>query len=390
MSNTASDSFQSSSFSFSSFDASMMARAFRLAEKGRYSTTPNPHVGCVIVDQNQKLVGEGFHLKAGLAHAEVNALAQAKELAKGACAYVTLEPCAHTNRTGPCAEALVKAGIKRVVIACTDPNPNVAGKGIAILKAAGVEVQSGLMQETGTRLNEHFFYRMQHNMPFVTVKLAASIDGKTALANGESKWITGADARRDVQHQRAQSCAILSGAGTVIADNPSLNVRAHELSSQVAEQFSWREQQPLRVVIDGQNKLDSASFLMLSDEAPTLVYNLEPNSKLNSTQLRQQVVAKQMQANRDYVDLRAVMLDLAKQQINRVWVEAGAQLTGVLFDMGLVNELIVYQAPMLLGQQARHLTNYNSPSYLNQALAGNIVDVRKIGADTRTIIRFNR
>lgn len=374
---------------FSSFDAAMMARAFRLAEQGLYSTTPNPQVGCVIVDQQQQIVGEGFHLKAGQAHAEVNALAQAGALAKGGCAYVTLEPCAHTNRTGPCAVALVKAGIQQVVIACTDPNPKVAGKGIAILEAAGITVKQGLMQSTGKGLNEYFFYRMQHKLPFVTVKLAASIDGKTALASGESKWITSADARRDVQRQRAQSCAILSGADTIIADNPKLNVRTNELSPDVAARFNWREQQPLRVVIDSQNRLASLKYQMLSDQQSTLVYNLEHNAALSSSNLTQQQVKSHVSDNRSFVDLQAVMQALGEQQINRLWVEAGAKLSGALFNAGLVNELIVYQAPMLLGVQSRHLTQYTSPVLLQHAVKGSVVDVRKIGPDTRTTIRFN-
>ena len=374
---------------FTPFDAQMMALAFRLAQKGTYSTTPNPHVGCVIVGENKQVVGEGFHLKAGQAHAEVNALQQAGTLAKDACAYVTLEPCAHTNRTGPCAKALVNAGVKRVVIACTDPNPKVAGKGIAILEQAGILVQSGLMEEQGKKLNEHFFHRMHNNKPFVTVKLAASIDGKTALENGESKWITSPQARRDVQAQRASSCAILSGADTVIADNPQLNVRVNELESAIAEQFLWREQQPLRVIIDSQNRLDAKAYKLFNDAHPSLVYNLAHNENLNHAQVTQKQLPSIKGGSREFVDLHALMSSLGELQINRLWVEGGASLSGALLDHNLVDELIIYQAPVLLGKQGRHLTNFTSPQVLSNARKGKITDLTKVGPDIRTTIRFN-
>lgn len=374
---------------FTPFDARMMARAFRLAQKGNYSTTPNPHVGCVIVAENKQIVGEGFHVKAGQAHAEVNALQQAGALAKGACAYVTLEPCAHTNRTGPCANALVNAGVQRVVIACTDPNPKVAGKGITILEQAGIRTQVGLMEEQGQKLNEHFFYRMRHNKPFVTVKLAASFDGKTALENGESKWITSPQARRDVQVQRASSCAILSGADTVIADNPQLNVRIDELDKTIAQQFLWREQQPLRVIIDSQNRLDSSAYKLLNDANPSLVYNIAQNEKLNHAQVTQTQLPSVKACGREFVDLHALMSSLGELQINRLWVEGGASLSGALLDKGLVDELIVYQAPVLLGKQGRHLTNFTSPQHLSDARKGEITDLTKVGPDIRTTIRFN-
>ncbi len=380
---------------FSAFDARIMARAFKLAEQGIYSTTPNPHVGCVIVDLNQQIIGEGFHKKAGTPHAEVHALNQAGVLAKGATAYVTLEPCAHTNRTGPCALALVRAGVAEVVIACVDPNPEVAGKGIAILEQAGIKVRVGLMQQIGDALNAHFFFRMQHNRPFVTVKLAASIDGRTALADGQSKWITGPLARHDVQGHRAKACAILTGADTVIADNPHMNVRVDELPSSMAEKFAWREQQPLRVVTDSQNRLVAKQFQMFNDLQPCLVYNLAPNEALinadkqNAYVKQQQIPAKIVHdTGAAKLDLQLLMRDLAQKQINHVWVEAGAALTGALFDNKLVDELIVYQAPMLLGNTARPLTDYTSPTALNDALKGHVTEVKKLGLDTKTRIRF--
>jgi diaminohydroxyphosphoribosylaminopyrimidine deaminase/5-amino-6-(5-phosphoribosylamino)uracil reductase len=214
---------------FSAFDAEMMARALSLARKGIYSTTPNPHVGCVLVSPDGNIIAEGFHQKAGDAHAEVNALQKAGTESIGATAYVTLEPCSHQGKTGPCALALIDAKIQKVIIACRDPNPNVNGSGIDMLQEAGIEVSIGLMESTALKINAAFFTRMHLRRPLITVKLAASLDGKTALASGESQWITSKQARTDVQHYRASACAILSGADTVIADNPKLNVRPNEL-----------------------------------------------------------------------------------------------------------------------------------------------------------------
>lgn len=361
-----------------------MLRALELAELGRYSTTPNPHVGCVIVDSQQKIVGEGYHQKAGEAHAEINALNQAKDLAIDASAYVTLEPCAHTNRTGPCAVALVKSGIKRVVIACTDPNPKVAGKGIGILRDAGIQVDVGLCEDKALHLNRAFFCRMIHQRPFITVKLAASLDGKTALADGQSKWITGPLARKDVQQLRAQSCAILSGADTVIADDPRLNVR--QLEDSVAELFARRAAQPLRVIIDSKNRLNE-TYGLFNDGHPVLVYNGQDNDNFHSPHIMQSHI-EPSSTDDGYLSLQAVMKDLAKREVNHLWVEAGAKLTGALFNANLVDELILYQAPKLLGQEARGLTNVQSPALLEQVKTGRITDVRLIGDDSRTILCF--
>ena len=233
-----------------------MLRALELAAKGRYSTTPNPRVGAVIVDDAGQLVGEGYHQKSGEAHAEVHALRQAKDKAKGATCYVTLEPCSHMGKTPPCADALIAAGVKKVIIASVDANPLVNHNGIAKLKQAGIAVETGLLKDQADDLNRAFFHRMQHAMPWVTVKLASSLDGKTALANGVSKWITGEKARADVQDLRAQSCAILSGADTVLADNPQLNVRPSLLSKEAQTAFAYRQKQPLRVLVDSKNRLN--------------------------------------------------------------------------------------------------------------------------------------
>lgn len=385
---------------FTAFEKQMMALAIELASKGQYSTTPNPIVGCVVVDNNQTIVGQGFHQRAGEAHAEVNALAQAGELARGATVFVTLEPCAHTGRTGPCALALVEAGVSDVVVACTDPNPLVAGKGIAILKNANIKVRLGLLESEAQMLNRYFFHRLKHKRPFVTVKLAASLDGKTALENGESKWITGPNARADVQVERARACAILSGADTVLHDNPQLNVRPDTLPTEVAQGFAWRQKQPLRVIVDGQNRLDS-SFNVLNDGQATVVYNHVFNVNIQdsaSTQVQlrsddkavdgQETEQSTMNTTAGHVSLKLLLNDLADKNINHVWVEAGASLTGALFDAGLVDCVILYQAPKLLGSSARGLTNCESPDVLAKAMTGKVTSVELIGQDVKMTVDF--
>ena len=377
---------------FTVFDAKMMARALKLAEKGRYSTTPNPHVGCVITNANAEIVGEGFHKKAGEGHAEVMALAQAGENAKGATAYVTLEPCAHYGKTPPCAQALIDANIKRVVVACVDPNKQVAGKGIAMLEQAGVDVTLGLLQESALALNNMFFFRLKHKRPFITLKLAASLDGKTALENGESKWITSPHARADVQRHRATACAILTGTDTVIADNPQLNVRCDELPKRVKEQFLWRDSQPLRIVLDSKNRLNARALTIFTDGHPTLVYNLHNNEYLHEQQgsaFSQKQMPAHINGRGSFVDLHAVLSDLGNREINHLWVETGESLSGALFDAGLVDQLILYQAPKILGSAARGLTACLSKDTLDRAVEGTISSVNVIGPDTKTVIDFH-
>lgn len=377
---------------FSANDAKMMARALKLARKGKQSTTPNPHVGCVIINSQQQIIGEGFHKKAGEGHAEAVALQQLKGMADGATAYVTLEPCAHHGQTPPCAQALIDAKIKRVVVACTDPNPLVSGKGIAMLLSAGIEVSLGLMHASAMALNKAFFFRMQHKRPFITVKLAASLDGKTALANGHSKWITGPLARADVQRHRAGACAILTGADTVIADNPKLNVRVEELPPDLSEQFLWRGRQPLRVVIDSQNRLSASKYQIFQDGHQTLVYNVNNNADLPNLagiSYSQKQLGTVQQHTREYIDLTAVLTDLHNMGINQLWVEAGQKLSGALFDSGVVDQLILYQAPKILGSSAKGLTRVTAKSNLCQALTGEVSFVGVLGSDTKTIIEFS-
>lgn len=377
---------------FSVFDAEMMARALNLARKGMYSTTPNPHVGCVLVSPEGNIIAEGFHQKAGEAHAEVNALQVAGAKSNGATAYVTLEPCAHQGKTGPCALALVNAKIKKVIIACRDPNPSVNGSGIDILKEAGIEVSIGLMESTALQVNVAFFTRMNLQRPLITVKLAASLDGKTALASGESQWITSKQARADVQQYRAGACAILSGADTVIADNPKLNVRPNELDEIIADQFSWRGSQPLRVIIDSQNRLSQEKYEMFNDGQACLVYNSQANFALgtdNTKCVSQQQVGTIKIGNREYVDLKIVLADLANRGINHLWVEAGAKLSGALFDLDLVDNLVLYQAPKILGSSAKGLTQASAKNSLDEALCGEVISVSKVGPDIKTLIKFS-
>ena len=377
---------------FSIFDAQMMARAIKLAQRGIYSTTPNPHVGCVITNANNEIIGEGFHQKAGGDHAEVVALEQAEETTTGATAYVTLEPCAHYGKTPPCAQALIDAKVSKVIVACIDPNNQVSGKGIAMLQKAGIEVKLGLMKQTALALNKTFFFALAHDRPYVSVKLAASLDGKTALENGQSKWITSPQARKDVQTYRAQACAIFTGTDTVIADNPQLNVRPDELPSHIKEQFLWRKAQPLRVIVDSGNRLSANTFIVFNDAQPTLVYNLCKNDNLPAIEgvsYCQQQVPAVLLGGREFVDLRAVMSDLKTRGINHLWVEAGEHLTGALLNLALVDELVLYQAPKILGQSARGLTCATSKSTLEQALTGKIESVSLVGPDTKTVIEFS-
>ncbi len=373
---------------FTTDDAKFMARALKLAEKGRHSTTPNPQVGCVIVSSQGEVIGEGFHKTAGQAHAEVYALKQAGDKAKGATVYVTLEPCSHTGRTPPCADALIKAGVKKVIISAIDPNPEVSGGGIERLKTANIEVISGLQAEASFKQNEKFFHRMSFNKPFITVKLASSLDGKTALANGKSKWITSKEARLDVQKHRATACAILTGADTVIADNPAMNIRTNELTKDLAEQVGARANPLLRVIIDGKNRLNQSAYQIFDQNiAPTIVYNLNVNNKI-STALQSQVGAQPNSSNQ-FVCLETLFAALAKKEINHVWVEAGPTLAGALIGLGLVNRLVLYQAPLILGDKAKSLINLHEITELGQAKKARIVEQKRVGPDTKTVFNFD-
>lgn len=362
---------------FSAHDNKMMALALKHAAKGIYTSTPNPNVGCVIVDSSNQIVGQGWHKKAGTAHAEVHALNEAGSKAKGGTAYVTLEPCSHFGRTPPCAQALIDAGISRVVTAMIDPNPKVAGSGLAMLANHGIEIAQGLMAEQAELLNRGFITRMKTGKPWVTVKLASSLDGKTALSNGQSKWITGPLARQDVMRHRAVCCAILSGSGTVIADNPSLNVRFNELGQMPSTFDETNLRQPARIVLDGKNQL-SGKYQLFDLPGNKYVINRQINPNLDSN-----IVQIQVDANGNKLDLHAVMRELGKLEINNLWVEAGGLLAGALVQNSLVDELILYQAPKLLGDRGQNLFVMDELTQMGQAVMLEWSSVKRIGTDVK-------
>lgn len=359
-------------------DEKYMARAFELARLGRFTTTPNPNVGCVIV-RDGEIVGEGYHHKAGGPHAEVHALRMAGERAKGATAYVTLEPCSHHGRTPPCADALVAAGVARVVASMQDPNPEVAGRGLYRLKQTGIDVSHGLMHSEAEAINLGFLKRMRTGFPYVQLKMAASLDGRTAMASGESQWITSPAARADVQRFRAQSSAILSSSATVLADDPSLNVRWDELDSDTQRIYPQENmRQPLRIVIDSQNRV-TPQHKLVNQAGETWLARIAADQQNWPESTQQWVVP----ARDNRVDLVLMMMQLAKRQINTVWVEAGAELAGALLQAGLVDELIVYMAPKLLGEHGRALCVLPGLQSLSDAPQFTLNDVRQVGPDLR-------
>lgn len=364
---------------FSNFDHQMMAKAISLAKKGQFTTAPNPNVGCVIV-RDGVIVGEGYHYRAGEPHAEVFALRQAGEQAEGSTAYVTLEPCSHFGRTPPCAEALVKAKVSKVICAMQDPNPRVAGRGIELLKEAGIEVEVGLLESDAIALNPAFIKVMRQGKPFVQLKLAASLDGQTALSNGESQWITSAEARRDVQRFRALSGAVLSTSKTVVMDNASLNVRWQSLPDSVKKVYPESElRQPVRVILDKNLKLTKE--LALYQSSGTIVQV----SDSNEGELK---VGLDEKGN---LSLEGVIEQLHKQyQINHVWVEAGATLASSLIQNHLVDELIIYLAPKLMGADGRGLIQHLGLESMSQVVDLVITDVRMVGPDLRIIARVQQ
>lgn len=365
---------------FSDHDRRHMRRALELALRGLYSTDPNPRVGCVLVSDG-KTVGEGWHERAGEAHAEVHALRAAGEAARAATAYVTLEPCAGHGRTPPCVQALLAAGVARVVFAAADPNPRMQG-GAALLRAGGVQVDAGLLADEAHQLNPGFFQRLERGMPWVRVKVGASLDGRTALANGASRWITNEASREDVQTWRARSSAILTGIGTVLADDPTLNVRLPAAS-----------RQPLRVVLDSALRIP-AEAKILNVEGSSLIFVAADTHRDLSAQADYAQRAATLQARGAKIlgvaqqtvgrlDLRMMLARLAELAVNEVWVEAGARLTGAFIAAGLVDELIVYLAPTLLGPDARPLAELPSIADLAQRRSFRLGGIERFGDDLR-------
>lgn len=350
----------------------MMAHAVRLAERGGWTTRPNPMVGCVIA-RGDEVVGEGWHARAGQPHAEVFALRAAGERARGSTAYVTLEPCAHHGRTPPCADALIDAGVARVVVAVRDPNPKVAGAGAERLRAAGIVVESGLMEDEARELNRGFLSRIERGRPWLRVKLAMSLDGRTALANGDSMWITGEAARADVQRWRARSGAILTGSGTVLADDPQLTARVPEADIAPV----------LRVVLDRQLRTPAGAHL-LAGGAPTLFFHaadVAPDVRFS------QVECEPLPEDEGGLSLVAALERLAAREINEVQVEAGPTLAGTLFVQGLVDELLLYLAPVFLGSDARALLTLPPLTDMAERWRLRTVDERRVGEDWRLLLR---
>ncbi len=357
---------------FTQQDYEFMQRALRLAEKGLYTTDPNPRVGCVLVREG-KVVGEGWHQVAGGPHAEIVALQQAGEQARGATAYVTLEPCCHHGKTPPCSDALIDAGVVRVIAAMADPNPQVAGSGLAQLSQAGIETACGLLQAQAEALNPGFVQRMREGRPLVRCKLAMSLDGRTAMASGESKWITGVGAREDVHRLRARSSAIMSGIGTILKDDPSLTAR---LEGEEALH------QPLRIILDPHlSTPEDAKFLR------------QPGESLIVTACTEKAVQERLRAagaevlclpnGGDMIDLAALMRVLAEREVNEILMETGATLSGAVLHAGIIDELIVYMAPKLMGDNARGLFHTPGLETLADAIELEIREIRAVGDDWR-------
>ena len=363
---------------WSGADYRWMSRALQLAWRGLYGAHPNPRVGCVLT-QDEAVVGEGWHENAGGPHAEARALEQAGVRARGAACYVTLEPCAHQGRTPPCAQALIEAGVGRVVVAVPDPDPRVRGRGLAALRAAGIVVAAGLLERQAERVNAGYLQRQRQRRPWVRCKLAASLDGRTAMADGESRWISSPQARADAQRLRARSSAILTGVGTVLADDPRLDVRDPGLRRP--------GRQPLRVVMDRWLRMP-ADARMLSLEGRTLVLSRHPRPPEAALRPSSRLDIVSLEGEGDAF-LAAALRHLAvREQVNELLVEAGGRLSGALLQAGLVDELLLYLAPRLLGHEAQPLFRLPGLARLEQAASVEITDLRRIGADLRVTARI--
>lgn len=360
----------SMTLSISAFDQQMMIRALQLAEKGLNTTTPNPRVGCVIVNDKKDIVGEGFHAQCGQDHAEILALGDAGESARGGTAYVTLEPCCHQGKTPPCASALIEAGIKRVVYGMEDPNPRVSGTGLEQLENAGIAVDGPVEEEAARDLNKGFIKRMTRGLPYVRIKSAMSVDGRTAMESGESKWITGPRARADVQLLRARSCAIISGVESIIHDDPALTVRLGE-----------GDRQPLRVIVDTHGRCPAKAQAL--DGGSRTIIACSENTDIKKDALSE--LSREhwpLPERHGRVSLYHLMRRLAEEGCNEVLVESGAVLSGAFLAAGMVDELIIYMAPKLMGAKARPLFDLSINKMIS-SLPLTITDIRAVGPDWR-------
>ncbi|MDR1350140.1 MAG: bifunctional diaminohydroxyphosphoribosylaminopyrimidine deaminase/5-amino-6-(5-phosphoribosylamino)uracil reductase RibD [Zoogloeaceae bacterium] len=360
---------------FSDADRAAMAQALRLAERGLFTTTPNPRVGCVLT-RDGVTVGEGWHQRAGEPHAEIHALRAAGGKAHGATAYVTLEPCSHQGRTPPCADALIAAGVRRVVAAMQDPNPQVSGRGLAKLRAAGVAVETGLLEDAAEELNIGFIARMRRARPWLRLKIAASLDGRTALKNGDSQWITDAAARQDGRHWRARACGLLAGMGTVRKDDPRLDARGVET-----------DRQPVKIILDPRLELSPDARLFASG-APVLVVSAVDDHSRAAPLLEKGAEWLCLPDAQGQVDLAALMREIAARGMNEVHSEAGARLNGAFIAAGLADELLLYLAPCILGDAARPLMALPELTTLDQRIEFVFHNIQPIGHDLRLLARF--
>ena len=364
----------------SELDEFYMARALQLAERGLYTTQPNPRVGCVLVGDGE-IIAEAWHQRAGEDHAEIIALAKLSGSVQGITAYVTLEPCSHQGKTGPCCDALIRAGVTRVVAAMQDPNPLVAGRGFERMRQAGIEVEFGIMEALARALNPGFVKRMETGLPYVRVKLAMSVDGRTAMNSGESQWITGSVARSDVQKLRARSSAIITGVGTVLLDDPSMTVRAEQLDLPLGTHLDADDvvkRQPLRVVLDTHYRTPAAAKIVSLPGTTWVV-----GAVADVPEAIGNAVLKDIADTAGKVDLQAVLKELAAHDCNEVLVEAGAVLSGAFLQAGLVDEMVIYMAPKLLGHTARPLMALPGLEHMADQVELSIADVRSVGDDWR-------
>ncbi len=351
-------------------DSALMARAIALAKKGWFTTDPNPRVGCVLV-KDGRIIAEGWHRRAGGPHAEIAALQQAGS-ARGASCYVTLEPCSHHGRTGPCCDALIEAGVSRVVVAMQDPNPLVSGQGIEKMRACGIEVETGVLSAEAEALNPGFIKRMRQGLPWIRSKLAMSLDGRTAMASGESQWITSPQSRADVHRFRAESSAVVTGVNTVLADDPLLNPRVD---------FDFEP--PVRVVLDSTLKMPLTARMLHQPGSPVWIFTCSRDKNKRQALTRAGATVFSVDCNNGRVDLPQLFSLLARQQINQVWVEAGATLNGALLQSGLVDEWLFYMAPCVMGDDARGLFHLPGLEKMAQRYHLSFDQVRKIGPDLR-------
>lgn len=363
-------------------DHDYMQHAIALASKGLYSVRKNPRVGCVIVNED-KIVGEGWHQYAGGPHAEVYALQQAGKLAQGATCYISLEPCAHQGKTSPCAPALIAAQVKRVVIATLDPNPIVNGKGVKALRAAGIEVTIGVAGDAAFALNKGFFKRVEAQRPYIRVKLGSSLDGRTALANGKSQWITSAAARQDVQYWRARACAILTSSQTVLDDNPQMSVRDPAVIADIEAQTGLNVMQPHRLILDAHLRTNPTHLSYTLPGEVTLF--TRQDTKISAEWEKTKIRIVPVPVANEQMDWQFIWAWLAEQEVNEIFVEAGPRLIGALSQAGFVDEWLIYLAPKILGSTARPLVILPEFTELSEAVELNYIECKPIGKDLRLI-----